>query len=125
LIAGVRYMEKHGYEDISGIKGKKGTKNKALEAFVDAVDNFNLSRNPTGSASLDLTPDEAYNIIKEMIWDAQQKNKKFQTLAERYEVAPEISVAQAREIMGKDFPIKIVDKLQTPEGRKAMGMYYQ
>lgn len=118
-------MEKHGYEDISGVKGKKGTKNKALERFIDAVDNFNLSRNPTGSANLDLTPDEAYNIIKEMIWDAQQKNKKFQTLSERYEVAPEISVAQAREIMGKDFPIKIVDKLQTPEGRKAMGMYYQ
>lgn len=118
-------MEKNGYEDISGIKGKSGTKNKALEFFVDAVDNFNMSRNPTGSASLDMTPDEVYNVIKEMIWDAQQKNKKFQTLADRYEVAPEISVAQAREIMGKDFPIKIVDKLQTPEGRKAMGMYYQ
>lgn len=113
-------MEKNGYEDIAGYTGKSGKKNQALESFIDAVDEFNLSRNPTGSATLDMTPDEAYNIIKEMIWDAQQKNKKFQTLADRYEVAPEISVAQAREIMGKDFPIKIVDKLQTPEGKKAM-----
>jgi len=48
---------------------------------------------------MELTPDEAYNIIKDIVSDIQKKQKKFQTLAERYEVAPEISVAQAREIM--------------------------
>lgn len=30
-----------------------------------------------------------------------------------------------REILGEDFPVRLVDKLETPEGRKAMGMYYQ
>lgn len=118
-------MERNGYEDISGFTGKSGKKNKALTSFIDAVDSWNWSRNKDGSSSLDLTPDEVYNIIKDMIAHQQNQKKKFQTLAERYEVAPEISVAQAREIMGKDFPVKIVEKLQTPEGRKAMGMYYQ
>lgn len=51
------------------------------------------------SKDMELTPDEAYNIIKDIVSDIQKKQKKFQTLAERYEVAPEISVAQAREIM--------------------------
>ncbi len=81
--------------------------------------------NKSGSATYDMTPDEAFNVVDDIVRAIQNKQKKFQTLSDRYEVAPEISVAQVREIMGKDFPVKIVDKLQTPEGRKAMGMYYQ
>jgi hypothetical protein len=50
-----------------------------------------------------------------MVSDIQQKQKKFQTLADRYAVAPELSVKQVKEIMGKDFPVKIVDRLKTED----------
>lgn len=125
LIDGYRYMEKNGYEDIVSAIGKSGNKNKAISKFIDAVAEYNHRTNKDGSVTYNLNPDEAYNLIKDMVGDIQQKQKKFQTLADRYEVAPEVSVKEVKEIMGKDFPVKIVDKLKTPEGRKAMGMYFQ
>ena len=108
-------MEKYGYEEIKSAIGKSGAKNKAMSKFIDAVYEYNARMNKEGSATYDVTPDEAYNLIKDMVSDIQQKQKKFQTLADRYAVAPELSVKQVKEIMGKDFPVKIVDRLKTED----------
>lgn len=115
LIDGYRYMEKNGYEDIVSAIGKSGNKNKAISKFIDAVAEYNHRTNKDGSATYNLNPDEAYNLIKDIVSDIQQKQKKFQTLADRYEVAPELSVKQVKEIMGKDFPVKLVDRLKTED----------
>ena len=61
-----------------------------------------------------------YDLLDDMVIHIQKKQRKFQVLADRYAVAPEISIKQAKEILGKDFPVNVVEHLRTPEGRKAM-----
>lgn len=112
-------MHKAGHIEVTGEIGKNGKKSAYLTRLEDAVNSLNTAKNT------DYTPDEVFNIASEYLDEIRRRHGKFQTIATRYAEAPEVSAQQVREILGEDFPVTLVDKLETPEGRKAMGMYYQ